>query len=463
MRSSSDDGLGTYTGRRSWSRVKRQSTLPRRLAASERLQLAPRLDFLVILVVLSKLPIDYLTGSRCPPPPPSSSPPSCTKIISHKVTEDQQYYEHHQANPHIPMAMAISLDKGWGNPDRNVVAQTICCWWMCGFAWWRWFPSKNHHWKHHQHVYENVWKHTYKIESSEKRENLIYTKYFYPGGSWFIEPKCPCSTKKCWKMAQCERLRMRGSDNQQLFKLSHTVVGPHKNAVFACLATDLYRHFLVLSGSSAGSGADVLTILLCSAIERLFAQFWVIFWVLNIFLEKVHWENQLFIMYDKLTNFPQKPLHQILSDLNQLITSQTRVKHVSRIRHRTILLRMVRWCMRGDQLVQVRQNFKKRLFLLAARNRLSLSLPLSLSTSSYFLSFSIQKQNFKFLVGGKITINRHRAVHMYHSVPVGRQDSTDILAGFCFNTVREFVTFQQILPSARRRPEFEFPGRKAVQ
>ena len=36
--------------------------------------------------------------------------------------------------------------KGWGNPDRNVVAQTICCWWTCGFAWWLWFPSKSHHW-----------------------------------------------------------------------------------------------------------------------------------------------------------------------------------------------------------------------------------------------------------------------------------------------------------------------------
>ena len=32
--------------------------------------------------------------------------------------------------------LAIWLDKGWGNPDRNVVAQTICCWWTCGFAWW---------------------------------------------------------------------------------------------------------------------------------------------------------------------------------------------------------------------------------------------------------------------------------------------------------------------------------------
>ena len=42
--------------------------------------------------------------------------------------------------------LAIWLDKDWGNPDRNVVAQILCCWWMCGFAWWIWFPTKNHHW-----------------------------------------------------------------------------------------------------------------------------------------------------------------------------------------------------------------------------------------------------------------------------------------------------------------------------
>ena len=30
--------------------------------------------------------------------------------------------------------------------EINAVAQTICCWWTCGFAWWLWFPSKNHHW-----------------------------------------------------------------------------------------------------------------------------------------------------------------------------------------------------------------------------------------------------------------------------------------------------------------------------
>ena len=40
------------------------------------------------------------------------------------------------------------------------------------------------------------------------------------------------------------------------------------------------------------------------------------------------------------------------------------------------------------RLVQVRQNLKKDFFGLAARNRLSLSLPLSFSSSSYFLYFS---------------------------------------------------------------------------
>ena len=82
-----------------------------------------------------------------------------------------------------------------------------------------------------------------------------------------------------------------------------------------------------------------------------------------------------------------------------LITSQTRVKRVSRTHHWTIL----RWCIRLTRLtlvceviryclVQVRQNFKKKKdFGLAARNRLSLPLPLSFSSSSYFLSFSIQK------------------------------------------------------------------------
>ena len=66
-------------------------------------------------------------------------------------------------------------------------------------------------------------------------------------------------------------------------------------------------------------------------------------------------------------------------------------------------MRLTRWCIRLTRLtlvcevikyrlVQVRQNHKKkRLFVLAARNRLSLFLPLSFSHSSYFLSFSIQK------------------------------------------------------------------------
>ena len=63
----------------------------------------------------------------------------------------------HQANPHIHQqlfdwattfrsGLPQPLIKAGGNPDQNAVAQSICCWWMCGFAWWLWFPSKNHHW-----------------------------------------------------------------------------------------------------------------------------------------------------------------------------------------------------------------------------------------------------------------------------------------------------------------------------
>ena len=76
------------------------------------------------------------------------------KSFLHCLSDGSCWGNHnYQANPHIhqqhivwattfrsgwqPLSsqMAIWLDKGWGNPDRNVVAQTICCWWMCGFAW----------------------------------------------------------------------------------------------------------------------------------------------------------------------------------------------------------------------------------------------------------------------------------------------------------------------------------------
>ena len=33
--------------------------------------------------------------------------------------------------------MDIWLDKGRGNPDRNVDVQTTWCWRTCGFAWWQ--------------------------------------------------------------------------------------------------------------------------------------------------------------------------------------------------------------------------------------------------------------------------------------------------------------------------------------
>ena len=39
------------------------------------------------------------------------------------------------------------LEKGRGNPNRNVIVQTACCWRTCGFAWWLCCPRKTHHLK----------------------------------------------------------------------------------------------------------------------------------------------------------------------------------------------------------------------------------------------------------------------------------------------------------------------------
>ena len=80
---------------------------------------------------------------------------------------------------------------------------------------------------------------------------------------------------------------------------------------------------------------------------------------------------------------------EILSDLNQAVPN-----HLAH--------RWCRWCIRLTRLtlvceviqyrlVQVRQNLKKSYSRLAARNRLSLSLPLSCLFSSYFLSFPKQR------------------------------------------------------------------------
>ena len=92
-----------------------------------------------------------------------------------------------------------------------------------------------------------------------------------------------------------------------------------------------------------------------------------------------------------------------------LITSQTRVKRLSRIHHQTILTRL--WPMmhlhprcldhplgpsfrsEKEKDVQNLTKSQKRLFELAVRNRLSLSLPLSFSFSSNFFSFSKQKMS----------------------------------------------------------------------
>ena len=88
-------------------------------------------------------------------------------------------------------------------------------------------------------------------------------------------------------------------------------------------------------------------------------------------------------------NDKQKPtsnLLEILSDLNQAVPNHLADESQTRL---TLVCEVIRY-----RLVQVRQNLKKRLFGLAARNRLSLFLPLSFSPSSHFLSFSIQKQTY---------------------------------------------------------------------
>ena len=101
--------------------------------------------------------------------------------------------------------------------------------------------------------------------------------------------------------------------------------------------------------------------------------------------------------------------HVVVVNLEGSIRRQTMVSQWYRLRSLAIIfVRMVRWCIRLTRLtlvceviryrlVQVRQNQKKkkRLFGLAARNRLSLSLPLSFSPLSYCLSFSMQKSIFR--------------------------------------------------------------------
>ena len=65
------------------------------------------------------------------------------------------------------------------------------------------------------------------------------------------------------------------------------------------------------------------------------------------------------------------------------------VQRCIRLTRLTLVCEVIRY-----RLVKVQQNLKERLFGLATRNRLSLSLPLSFSSSSYFLSFSKQKLNY---------------------------------------------------------------------
>ena len=100
---------------------------------------------------------------------------------------------------------------------------------------------------------------------------------------------------------------------------------------------------------------------------------------------------------------PNNLLLDIFLHLRSETWTQWTIKAVRvKVHHRPYSLIMVRWCIRLTRFTliceviryrsgQVQQNLKKRLFGLAACNRLSLSLPLSLSSSSYFLSFSKQK------------------------------------------------------------------------
>ena len=110
---------------------------------------------------------------------------------------------------------------------------------------------------------------------------------------------------------------------------------------------------------------------------------------------------------------------EILSDLNlwYLITSQMRVKRVSRIHHQTIL-RV--WIHHRTSLTLVcvwlgaawfkSDKILTRLFRLAARDRLSLSRPLSFSSPVFLLS-QTKNQNARFLYIGHAAI--HKCFHLW--------------------------------------------------
>ena len=109
-----------------------------------------------------------------------------------------------------------------------------------------------------------------------------------------------------------------------------------------------------------------------------------------------------------------------LADESQTRRQDTPPDHLNRLRGK-----MVRWCIRLTRLtlaceviryrlVQVRQNLEKRLVGLAARNRLSLSLPLSFSYLSYPLSFSKRKSiKFRLVEHTCAHVSRRPSPHVH--------------------------------------------------
>ena len=104
----------------------------------------------------------------------------------------------------------------WGNPDQNVVAQTICCCWTCGFAWWLWFPSKNHHWNQQLCFWPDVSTFILRSSSKDMRGYLRSDSYCNPEHfcRLLIFVLFVSSTKSCKHTSSTKE--RRGSLHEQL-------------------------------------------------------------------------------------------------------------------------------------------------------------------------------------------------------------------------------------------------------
>ena len=86
--------------------------------------------------------------------------------------------------------MAIWVDKGWGNPYRNVVAQTICCWWTCGLAWWLF----RFLWNIRRSLQlPKSW--SLRIFELNHQSDQQFLKYSYVGSEWTNFIKIACTKK----------------------------------------------------------------------------------------------------------------------------------------------------------------------------------------------------------------------------------------------------------------------------